>query len=277
MDHDDVLEQLELAAVEPGGLDRLIAGDTPTAAAVVGHLAGCARCAEELRRLSRAAPMLRDVVRTTPPPELRERTLAFVREHGRPRAPVPVAVSVQAAVTGAGTSSFAAARRIRRILPLAAGIAAAIALVVSGASYVTNRDLASQLSNQSASVSALETVQRATLELTADPGARRVELASTTGDDEMVGTLLFSPSTRKLLVVAYDLAKPPSGQEYRCWVEIDGQRHNVGKMFFADELAFWVGQTPEAANFPAGATFGVSPTAIGSPSLEADPVIRGQL
>src|SRR5262245_23981925 len=85
MDHDDVLEQLELAAVEPGGLDRLVAGDTPTAAAVVTHLAGCERCAEELRRLSRAAPMLRDVVRTTPSPELRDRTLAYVREHGRPR------------------------------------------------------------------------------------------------------------------------------------------------------------------------------------------------
>ena len=163
------------------------------------------------------------------------------------------------------------------MLPWAAAIAAAVALFVSGASYLTNRDLASQLSEQSASVSALETVQRATLELTADPGARRVELASTTGDDEMVGTLLFSPSTSKLLVVAYDLTKPPSGQEYRCWVEIDGQRHNVGKMFFAGELAFWVGQTPEAATFPAGATFGVSPTAVGSPSLEADPVITGQL
>src|SRR6476660_981082 len=37
MDHDDVLEQLELAAVEPGGIDRLVAGDTPIAAAVVGH------------------------------------------------------------------------------------------------------------------------------------------------------------------------------------------------------------------------------------------------
>jgi hypothetical protein len=85
MDHDDVLEQIELAAVEPGGLERLMAGDTPAAAAVVGHLAGCERCAEELRRMSRAAPLLRDVVRTTPPADLRGRTLAYVREYGRPR------------------------------------------------------------------------------------------------------------------------------------------------------------------------------------------------
>ena len=47
MDHDDVLEQIELAAIEPGGLERLMAGDTAMAAAVVGHLAGCERCAEE--------------------------------------------------------------------------------------------------------------------------------------------------------------------------------------------------------------------------------------
>jgi len=279
MDHDDVLEQLELAAVEPGGLDRLIAGDTATAAAVVGHLAGCARCAEELRRLSRAAPMLRDVVRTTPSPDLRERTLAYVREQGRPRGAEAAGASEPVAARAAVSTLPAAgdAGRTRRILPWAAAVAAVIALLVSGASYVTNRDLADRLSQQTVSISALETVQRATLELTADTGARRVELASTSGDTDTVGTLLFSPSTRKLVVVAYDLSRPPSGQEYRCWVEIDGQRHNVGKMFFADELAFWVGQTPEVADLPAGATFGVSPTAVGSTSLEADPVIAGQL
>ena len=85
MDHDEVLEQIELAAAEPGGLERLMAGDTPAAAAVVGHLTGCDRCAEELRRMTRAAPLLRDLVRTTPPADLRERTLAYVREYGRPR------------------------------------------------------------------------------------------------------------------------------------------------------------------------------------------------
>lgn len=286
MDHDDVLEQLELAAVEPGGLDRLVAGDTPAAAAVVSHLAGCERCAEELRRLSRAAPMLRDVVRTTPPPELRERTLAYVREHGRPRgtsigaAPIPTmaTASVDAVATPlAAGDRDTAGTRTRRILPWVATIAATIALVVSGFSYITNRDLADRLARQTASISALETVQRETLSLTGDPASRRIELASTTGTTETSGTLLFSPVTRRLVVVAYDLARPAAGQEYRCWVEIDGQRHDVGRMFFADELAFWVGETPEVADLPSGSRFGVSPTAVGSPSLEADPIISGQL
>lgn len=284
MDHDDVLEQLELAAVEPGGLDRLVAGDTPMAAAVAAHLAGCDRCAEELRRLSRAGPLLRDLVRTTPPPELRERTLAYVKTQGRERgdrAPVAshgVLEAAGAPVAGSSASQTptAAKRSARGILPWAATIAAVVALIFSGASYLANRDLADRLSAQATSISALERVQTATLEVTADPAARRVELAST-GGSETNGTLLFSPSTARLVVVAYDLQRPASGQEYRCWVEIGGQRRSVGRMFFADELAFWVGDTPEVRDLPAGTVFGVSPTAIGSPSLEADPVIRGEL
>ena len=53
MDHADALEQIELAAVEPDGLERLMAGDTPEAAAVAGHLAGCPDCAAELVRIRR--------------------------------------------------------------------------------------------------------------------------------------------------------------------------------------------------------------------------------
>ena len=85
MDHDQVREQLELAAVEPGGLERLMAGDTETARVVAAHLAGCPSCATELQRIERAVPLLRDVVRTTPPADLRERTLAFVAANGVPR------------------------------------------------------------------------------------------------------------------------------------------------------------------------------------------------
>jgi anti-sigma factor RsiW len=280
MDHDDVLEQLELAAVEPGGLERLVAGDTPIAAAVAAHLAGCDRCAEELRRLSRAAPLLRDLVRTTPPADLRERTLAYVTVHGRERggsSAKALVATMQPRDGGTGPGgAFRAGSGVRRLLPWAAAIAAVLALVVSGAGLLASRDLVDQMSRQTTTISALERVQHATLELTADPGARRVELASTSGA-ETSGTLLFSPSTAELVVIAYDLGRPPNGQEYRCWIEVDGQRRNVGRMFFADELAFWVGETPEVSDIPAGTAFGVSPTPIGSPSLEADPVIRGEL
>ena len=82
MDHDAVREQMELAAVEPDGLERLMAGDTPTAQAVAGHLAGCPECTEELGRLQRSAVLIRETVRELPPPDLRARTLAAIRAEG---------------------------------------------------------------------------------------------------------------------------------------------------------------------------------------------------
>ena len=110
MDHDEVLEQLELAAVEPDGLARLMAGDTAIAAAVAGHLAGCDPCTSEFQRLGRAAPMLRDVVRTTPSADLRERTLAYVRARGVPRGadavPAAKARPVPVAAVNAGFSAL---------------------------------------------------------------------------------------------------------------------------------------------------------------------------
>ena len=51
MDHAEARELLEIAAVEPGGLARLMAGDTAEAAALAGHLAGCDECTQEMARL----------------------------------------------------------------------------------------------------------------------------------------------------------------------------------------------------------------------------------
>lgn len=270
MEHDEALEHIEIAAAEPGGLERLMAGDTADAAAVVGHLAGCERCSEELRRLSRAAPLLRDVVRTTPPTDLRERTLAYVREHGRLRG--DDAVDGPPA-SDAGQEAPSATRRRRRIPAWAAAAAAAIVLIVGSVGFLAGRAEVDRYGN---AVSALETVNQATLDISGDPDARRVALASTSGTST-TGTLLFSPSTTKLVVVASDLQPPPGGKEYRCWVEVDGERSNVGRMFFADELAFWVGDTPEVSDLPDGTTFGVSLADVGAPSLDAEPVISGEL
>ncbi len=48
-------------------------------------------------------------------------------------------------------------------------------------------------------------------------------------------------------------------------------------MFFADDLAYWVGDTPAVSDLPDGTTFGVSLTDVGGASLDADPVITGEL
>src|SRR3954470_19770833 len=89
MDHDDALALIETAAAEPGGLDRLMAGDTPDAALLAGHLADCRACTEELRRIGRTSQLVRSMVREKPSAELKDRTLAYVRQVGRQRGASP--------------------------------------------------------------------------------------------------------------------------------------------------------------------------------------------
>jgi hypothetical protein len=281
MDHDEVIEQLELAAVEPDGLTRLMAGDTAVAAAVAGHLAGCDRCAGEFQRLSRAAPLLRDVVRTTPSADLRERTLAFVREHGVPRGEAVVASTAAGAAAIAPQPApvplTAARSRTARALPWVASIAAAVVLSVVATVVIVDRRVSDQLAAQDRAIAGLEAVTTATFEITAQPDVERVTLASTDAATESYGSLLFSPSTQDLVVVATGLERPPQGREYRCWVELDGKRESVGRMFFAEDLAYWVGDTPAIGAAGPGTTFGVSLTDVGSASVDAPPVLSGEL
>ena len=282
MDHQDVLEQLELAAVEPGGLDRLMAGDTAAAAAVAGHLAGCERCAGEMERLRRAVPLLRDVVRTSPPADLRERTLAYVRAHGVERGsgarPATAAARpwgpLVAPSSGAGDLPIDAGRRSSP-LPWIAAIVAAVVLSVAASTTFMNAQLDARLAEQARAIGGLEAVTTATLTLTAQPDVRRVVLAAADGSSTS-GSLLFSPGTTELVVVAEGLTPPPAGQEYRCWVQDDAGRAVVGRMYFAGALAYWVGDTPGVASLTPGATFGVSLAQVGGSGADAEPVLTGR-
>src|SRR4029079_16436847 len=74
-----------------------MAGDTPTAQAVAGHLAGCPACTEELGRLQRSAALVRETVREMPPADLKARTLAAIRAEGVVR---PLAVAGAGAAAG---------------------------------------------------------------------------------------------------------------------------------------------------------------------------------
>ena len=298
MDHDEVREQLELAAVEPGGLERLVAGDTATASAVAAHLAGCEACSAELQRLERSVPLLRDTVRTTPPADLRERTLAFVAARGIPRGATEAGSAAVASAVAAGagdgpsivtpfpvrpaevpaepTATEATARSARSLLPWIATIAAAVVLSVGVTTAVVGNRVDSQIAALDQQVEGLSDVTLATMSITAEPDVARVALASTTGTPAE-GSIVFSPGTTQLVVVATGLTPPPSDMEYRCWVVIDGTRQNIGKMFFADDLAYWVGDTPAIADLPAGTQFGVSVADVGGPAPNTDPVIVGQL
>ena len=272
MDHDETREQLELAAAEPGGLDRLMAGDTATAQIVAAHLAGCPACTEELARLDRAARLIRRVVSEQPPADLRERTLAAVRASGAPRGAVPAAVGPTPTPIAAGSAGRG--DRGARTLRWVAAIAAAVAVSVAATTTYIDARVDERLSGQSATIQALEDVTAATLVVTAEPDVRRVALSAS--DPDLRGTLIFSPATSELVVVATGLAPPPAGQEYRCWVELANDRERVGLMFFSDGLAYWVGPVPAVEGLSGDARFGVTLVTLDGSADSVD-VLTGDL
>lgn len=296
MDHAEARELLELGAVEPAGLDRLMAGDTPQAAALAGHLAGCADCTAEMTHLREVAGIVRGVVRTTPPPDLRERTLALVREVGRERGGRPAAAGAGAGISAAGVAALPASRRLgqpiasdrrgsRRgvsALPLLAVAAAlVIAVLATGLVVSAQKDAAiarldAAIQKQAEAVNDLGTVTAWVLRVDGRPDAHRVDLASAAGGTP-TGTLVFSPSSRELVVVASGLSEPPAGREYRCWLQAGGQRQPVGKMFFGGGMSYWVGKVDAVAGLGSGVQFGVSLVDLAAPSAPGDAVLTGRV
>ena len=180
MEHAEALERIEIAAVEPEGLDRLMAGDTPDAAAVAGHLAGCPSCADELVRIRRSSTVARAVVQAEPDPELRERTLAFVKAVGRDRStgvgvPVPTgAAAISVVPAGALPAQVVPARRADRRGWAVLGIAAALVIAV-GAGYLAGGS--AERANTAASekeVAILSDAAVTAVQIQSQPDAQRV-------------------------------------------------------------------------------------------------------
>jgi hypothetical protein len=278
MDHEDVREQLELAAAEPNGIDRLMAGDTALAGAIAAHLAGCPNCTEELDRLRRASIVIGEAVRTTPPPELRERTLALVREVGRDRTPAPAIALAPVAVGATGTAvapvATGPAGRTGTRLGWVAAIAAVVALAIAGTALVLDRQAGDRIARYEDQLAGLSHVTAATVALSGEPDVAQVRLE---GTDDDWGRLLYSPAKGELAVIASGLTEPAAGREYRCWVEVDGERMPVGKMFFGGDLAFWAGPVEAVANLPADATFGVSLVDGSGSDVGDPPVLEGAI
>lgn len=282
MDHAEALERIEIAAAEPDGLDRLMAGDTPDGAAVAGHLAGCPSCVSELARIRRTAELAREVIRAEPDPALRDRTLAFVRAVGRDRSGAEAGAAEQAAVVlptpgalGEPIPIDAARRRgVNRLGWLAA--AAAVVLVVGAAGFYAGGSgtRGNETAHESAVALLSETAATA-LRIGAQPDAQTVELTATPAGPGATGSLAFSSTTGELVAVAWDLAPEGPGQQYGCWVEVDGKRERLGRMYWAGDMWTWAGPVQGLGELPAGAVFGVSLVSAGSGSGE--PVLTGEL
>lgn len=283
MEHDAVIEAIELAAIEPGGLDRLMAGDTPMSQGVAAHVAGCAACALELAAIDRDSRVIADVVATTPTAALRARTLAAIQERGVERGVVhdPVAPMAKAADEAAGRAATGApgpaTTRLgrRSSVGWVAAIAATVVLSVVATTLFVDGRSQDQLAAQAQAIGSLEWVAAAAMDVAAEPDATSVRLAGTT-DPSLAGTILFSPTSTELVVTATGLHEPPAGQEYSCWLDAGSGRVRIGKMFFSGGLAYWVGESEAIAGLTGPATFGVSPVEVGSPAMDAEPVLLGQ-
>jgi hypothetical protein len=272
MEHAEARELLEIAAIEPGGFDRLAAGDTADSAALAGHIAGCPECAAELERLRRASAVIREAVRTAPPADLRDRTLAYVAAVGRPRGPVAPAAEPERAAEPV-------ARRVspdRRLW--AASIAAAVLVAIVGTSLFVAQPRDSLIETQARQIEALAKVATWSHRIDGEPDAEYVVLEGTgSGGTAAEGTLAFSPGTKELVVLAQGLTEPAAGMQYRCWVETDGGRRRIGQMFFGGGVAYWVGPVDELIGVGPGTRFGVSLVPADGDSLGGDPVLLGEL
>jgi hypothetical protein len=307
MDHADARELIELAAAEPGGLERLMAGDTRDATVLVAHLAGCPGCTAEVDRIRQDSEVLREVVRTAPRAELRQRTLAYVRAVGRDRG-LDAAGHAVAAVGGpasGGPTEPAAAgnrpdaeidpepvpgapapaavggrsgRRSRWRLAGVGQLAAAVALVavIAGSSALIALRVQAEIQAQQETAAAIARVTTWTLRVDGADDGRRVEL-SDRGVGGANGTLVFAPSRGELVVVARGLVEPPGDTLYRCWVEVDGERRNVGRMFFGGGIAYWAGRVDGLAEVPVGAVFGIGKVGPDGSLEGSTPELEGSL
>jgi hypothetical protein len=263
--HAEAHERLADLALEPGALDRLGSpGDDPLAA----HVVTCDSCRDEIADWKRTHARL-DEARGTgasrldladlatddpiaPPPRLRRAILEAVR-----RLPPEVAVLPAAAEPEVAPVPLAPVRRrifrgpgIGRLLPLVA----VLAIAVIGAGLIVSQ--ASRLDRAQQETAALEAVAATVDRVLRDPNHHVVDLR---GQDGVVrGSLSWS--SHDLVVLTTALEPPPPDRVYRCWIERDGERSPVGKMWFAGATAFWNGTLDEWAttSFEAGGTFGVS-------------------
>ena len=166
-----------------------------------------------------------------------------------------------------------ASRRVN--LGWVASIAATVLLSVGLTAVVVADRSQAELAAQAEAIDDLEHITTEAMAVAAEPDATSVALAGTT-DAALAGSVLFSPTSTDLVVVATGMTEPPADQEYMCWMDAGNGRVRIGKMFFGGDLAYWAGASEAIAGLDGPATFGVSLVDVGSPATDADPVLLGQ-
>jgi hypothetical protein len=276
LSHADAHERLADLALEPGALDDL---GNPATDALAAHVATCAMCRREVdawRRTQAALEVakgegvdrldLADLAHdeSVPlPPALRGTILEAVEgsaqtgdQGGR------ALVAVTAGQRPARTSGRGPVARNRLL-----ALVAVLAIVMTGAGLLVSQ--AVRLDRAREETAALEAVAVTVDRVLRDPNHRVVDLVG--ADGTVRGSLSWSRHDLVVLTTALD--PPPPDRVYRCWIERDGERSPVGKMWFAGGTAFWNGTLDQWAttSLEAGGTFGVSlepiERSVGNPAV----------
>ena len=158
--------------------------------------------------------------------------------------------------------------RVPRPAMWLATLAAAIVIAVVGTTVFVGGSRDRQIEE-------LREVAAWTIRVDRQADARHVALTAAGGAGP-TGTLIFSPSSTDVVVVATSLTPPAAGMEYRCWVETGGTRQRVGRMFLGAGLAYWVGSAPSLTGVGAGSTFGISLVPLSGDTVGGEPVLVGQ-
>ena len=287
----EALDALEVAAVEPHGLEGLAEGRTPEEARVVAHVASCAACAAEAARLRAIAALLRAGLAPAPSPDLRGRTLAYVGAVGRPRGAAAAVDAAGSFYAGTGAGADERGWSTRRAFPLTAGrgrrltlaglaMAAVVVVAVSASALVATGVVRSELAAERERSALLARKSAIALRLLDDPKAIRIPM---TGSGGASGVAVISPGGYAGgfagAVVAMNLPAAPAGSEYVCYVVIDGQRRLVGRMADYGTMQAWAGPLDAFAGARPGSVgeYGVLLVPAGSVSVDGEPVIVGSL
>jgi len=161
------------------------------------HLAGCERCAEEVRGLRQATAELSRVSEAEPPAQLRAGVLAGIAQV-RPLPPV-----VDSALAD-NVVALRRARVARSTWQLVAAACALVAIVVAGWGYSQHRDAARARSAQQSVVASL----------LAQPGVRAVTTSLSQGS----GTVVYSPGEHRIVLLGRDLPALPADKTYQLWM-----------------------------------------------------------
>ena len=244
---------------------------------MVGHLAGCPDCLEEMARLRRADTLLRPILASQPDPALRERTLAFVRDVGVARARAPPSSGERADAVAAGDSAGRHAGELRAGEPIPITVGDGVAPAErrdpgmggharGGARHRRGRRGAARRERSPAgdgeTAAALQAVAGETAALMAADDVVEVALFDASGEPD--GTLVVSPSVGRILVAAVELDRPAAGMEYRCWATAGDARTTIGTLRWTAAVAWWTGEVRVPADFPAGVVYSVSLAEVGS-------------